>query len=397
MALSTVAMMDKALKEHYLPVVQDQMDNHSGPMISMIEKNTEEVEGKNIKMVLKYGRSGGVGASGETGPLPTASPRSYEHAEWGTKNIFGTIAISQKLILASKSNKGSWARQLSTQLEDTTNDCKDDFYRQIFGDGTGIITTVASATSAKTTIPVTNNIKFLREGMRIDVLASDGTPKEAGRSIIMRDKANMLIGVAGSAMTLAQGDIITVAGAYMNELTGMKAIFDNDKDLYKIPRSGDAKWFCTNIIDLAVENSGTMQELDEIRMQEAIDEADEEANSKIDYIQCGAGVARAYQYLQQSFKRNVEYMNLKGGFKAMSYNGMPLRKETYEDANVMRFLNQKDFGLFRMSDWDWMSEDGATLHRVAGTAGYEATLYFFGDLGCRKPKGQTLMKGIIEH
>ena len=54
--------------------------------------------------------------------------------------------------------------------------------------------------------------------------------------------------------------------------------------------------------------------ISEVVMQKAIDELEETADSKVDFIVCSAGVKRNYQSYLSSYRSNVDVMNLEGGF-----------------------------------------------------------------------------------
>jgi hypothetical protein len=98
-----------------------------------------------------------------------------------------------------------------------------------------------------------------------------------------------------------------------------------------------------------------------------------------------------------SLRSNIEIMTIKGGYKTMSYNGIPLVKDKYCPAGTMFQMEKGDFKLHKLADWDWLNNDGAILHRVANKPAYEATLVLYGDLGCRRPSGNTKLYGITEH
>lgn len=387
MALETMTTANKALKEFFLEPARVQLDEGSGPFYAKITKTTENVVGSDIVMPLKYGRSGGVGARAEDGDLPTPSARKWDQARWGTKNIFARIMLTDKLMKSSKSDAGAFADMLKSQMEDIMTDANDNLRREFFGNGTGILATCAAATSVNTI--TVSSTKYLAEGQIIDICDSTGTVKVQGRTITIRDTVAKTITIDGAAVTTLATDIITISGSYGMELTGLGSIFTVDGTLYGIDRSKN-KWFNPYV-------KGSTGELDELVMQTAIDNADQEMGSKIDFIMCGYGVARAFQYNQLQYKKNLEYQTLKGGYTAMTYNGVPISREKYETDGAMRFLESSDFKLYRVGDWDWMGEDGAILSRVAGKAAYEASLVMYADLGCDRPRAQSLLTGITEH
>lgn len=388
MTISSMALAEKALKEFLLEPFVKQLDERSGPFLAMILKNSEDVAGYKIKMPVQFGSTGGIGNRPDDGTTPESSPRDWEQAEWGTKNIYSTIALTSKLLKASRKDKGAFANMLTTYMEDAAKDANTDLRRQLFGDGTGILATLSAGTDVNALSA--DALKYILLGQIIDICASDGTVKTAKRKIINKDKVNTKFTIDGTGVTVVNGDIVTRNGNYGNELTGLKSLFTAGNTYCGIDRSS-ASWWEANIVDNA------SAELDEIVMQQCIDEADEEVGSEINFIMAAYDVARAYQYIQQTYKRNVEYMDLKGGYKAMSFNGTPISREKFMPDGTMDFLNTKDFKLYRMDDWDWMSEDGNILKKISGKAAYEAVLEWYGDLGCKRPAGQTRLINIIGH
>ena len=130
-------------------------------------------------------------------------------------------------------------------------------------------------------------------------------------------------------------------------------------------------------------------------IQEAIDYVDEVHDSKIDFIVCASDVKRMYMEYCAYNRMNVDYMNLDNGFKALSYNGIPLMSDRFVEDGTMYLLNSKDFKLHQLCDWRWLEgEDGRVLKQKAGKATYSATLVKYADLLCDKPCGQIKLSGF---
>lgn len=90
-------------------------------------------------------------------------------------------------------------------------------------------------------------------------------------------------------------------------------------------------------------------------------------------------------------------MEIAGGFKALSYNGIPIVADRFCPKNTMYFLNTNDFALHQLCDWQWLAdEDGKILRQVPGKPVYTATLVKYADLICSRPCGQGVIKGIVE-
>ena len=94
---------------------------------------------------------------------------------------------------------------------------------------------------------------------------------------------------------------------------------------------------------------------------------------------------------------SLSTMELEGGFKALSFNGIPVLVDRFCPAGTMYLLNTDDFKLCQLCDWQWLeAEDGKILKQVPGKAVYTATLVKYADLICERPCGQGRLSGIAE-
>ena len=90
-------------------------------------------------------------------------------------------------------------------------------------------------------------------------------------------------------------------------------------------------------------------------------------------------------------------MELNGGYKAISYNGIPIVSDRFCPEGTMYLLNSEDFTLHQLCDWAWLeAEDGKILKQNANKPTYSATLVKYADLLCNKPCGQAMLTGIKE-
>ena len=185
------------------------------------------------------------------------------------------------------------------------------------------------------------------------------------------------------------GAIITVQNSYGKEITGLKAIFKDSGSIYGLDRATH-KW----LIPYMKNNVG---EISETAIQTAIDELEENTGSKVNFIVCSSGVKRAYQKHLATYKRNIDVMELNGGYKALSYNGIPVISDRFCPEGTMYLLNTDDFILHQLCDWKWLEgEDGRVLKQVANKPVYSATLVKYADLVCTRPCGQAMLSGITE-
>ena len=135
--------------------------------------------------------------------------------------------------------------------------------------------------------------------------------------------------------------------------------------------------------------------IDEITIQKAIDRLEYNANSTVDFIAVAADVKYAYQEYMKEFKRNVDVMELNGGYKTLSYNGIPLVYDRFIEDGTMYLLDTSAFKLHQLCDWRYLeNENGKILRQTQGKPTYTATLVKYCDLICSRPNGQAKLTGI---
>ncbi|MBO7390568.1 MAG: phage major capsid protein [Clostridia bacterium] len=387
----TFTNADAALKNYYLEVVSNQLNTKISPFYAKIKHSIADVWGKNVIKLVPYGVNGGVGAGTETGSLPGAVGNSYMKFSTTLKNLYGTIELSDKVIRASENNTGAFINLLNAEMEGLLKASKFNFGRMIYGDGSGkLTTTVDNAGNNDKSLIKVDSVKPLIEGMVIDIYATGGnSPTYVSRKILEIDRANNIIKIDGAAPSsvIGSGYFLTVQGSYNLELTGLGAIFGSTGSIYGISRVTN-KW----LVPYMKSSNGAISSA---TFQEAIDFQEEAAGSEVNYISAAYDVRRFYLDYLALTRTNVDYMNLDGGFKAISYNGIPVVADRFVENGTMYILNTDDFMIHQLSDWSWIEGDnGKILMQKPGTPTYTATLVKYADLICNKPIGQAKISGI---
>lgn len=388
----TLSSADSALKSLYLGVITEQLNTTVNPLLARIKQTTQDVWGKEVRRVAQYGINGGIGAGSETGDLPTASGNSYDQFVLTLKNLYGTIEISDKAVRASENNAGAFVNLLNAEMEGLLKSSSFNFGRMLFGDGTGVLAKVASIDEFGTI--TVDNAKNLVEGMVVDFYTASGSKIAigAGRKILRVDRKGKTFAVNGTILDTANvpaGSFICVQGSYKMELTGLGSIFKNSGYIYGLDRS-TRPW-------LVPYMKSDVGEITDNVIQAAIDELEENSGSRVNFIICSSGVKRAYQSYLSSYRRNIDVMDLQGGYKAISYNGIPVVSDRFCPEGTMYLLNTDDFVLHQLCDWQWLEgENGKILRQVAGKPAYTATLVKYADLVCTRPSGQAMLSGITE-
>lgn len=366
-----------------------QLDTAINPLLAKIQRSTADVWGKEVRRLAQYGVNGGVGAGTEEGDLPSAAGNNYEQFVTTLKNLYGTIEISDKAVRASENNVGAFVNLLNAEMDGLIRSSAFNFGRMLFGDGSGVLCKVVSVSGNTVTA---DGVKNLIEGMVVDVLAAGGAPISGakGRRVVAVDRAAKTFTLSGDALTgVAKDNLVCVQGSYNLELTGIGAIFKDTGSLYGLDRATH-KW----MIPYMQSSVGT---LSETVMQKAIDWLEERAGSRVDFIVCSWGVKRALQNLLSENRRSTGVEVLAGGYKAMTYNGIPVVADRFCPDGTMYLLNTSDFCLHQLCDWKWLEgDDGKVLKQIAGKPLYTATLVKYADLVCARPCGQAMLTGITE-
>jgi hypothetical protein len=382
---------DAALKSYYLNAVSEQLNNYVNPFYAKIKHSTENVWGKEIRKLAISGINGGIGAGTEDGDLPTASSNGYCEFVTTLKNIYGSIEISDKAIRASENNSGAFVNLLNSEMDGLIKSGVINMSRMLFGDGTGILTKIDGAENGKIKV---RNTQTLFVGMSIDLLDENcnAFADYTGRKIISVDRVNKTITISGAIeeMYFLSGYSLSLHGSYMNELTGLGAIFNTESETLYGLRRADHDIVNPTVVDASAEF--TLE-----KIQQVIDMVEEKSGNQIDMIMCSVGVRNKVLQLLNSKTYYAGTVNLEGGFRSISFNGIPLVTDRFCPKGTMYLLNTKDFSLNQLCDWQWLEDDnGKILKQKPGKPIYTATLVKYADLLCANPSGQGALINIKE-
>ena len=385
----TLQTADNALKSFYLDAVTDALNVKANPLLAQFQRTNANVVGKDVKKAVRCGISGGIGAGSETGDLPSASDGTYIQLSLGLKNLYGTIEISDKAIRASASNEGAFVNLLNDEMQSLIKGASFNFGRMLFGDGTGKIAKVVETNGNSV---VLDTVAGLVEGMRISFCDGLGTYciDAVDRKITGVDRLNKTITFDGDAVTTATvpaGVNVCISGSINKELTGLGAIF-SENAIYGVERTYSA------MRPYMVTEAGA---INESILQTAMDAIEEQSGEKVNFIVCSWGVRRALMEYYKGQQIALPTMDIEGGFKAISYNGIPVVADRFCPEGTMYLLNTNDFKIHQLCDWQWLEgEDGKILKQVPGKPVYTATLVKYAELMCENPSGQGMISGITE-
>lgn len=422
---------DKILKIDYEGPVREQL-NQQKVLVQKLKKNHKDFVGKQAYIPVHKGRNVGVGARAESGTLPTAGQQQYDSLIYTVKNLYGRIKLTGPAIAASKSNTGAFVRAIQSEMEGLVKDLAQDENRQLWHDGSGILTRCGS-TSSSATVEV-ESTKFLKVGQTVQIVqTADGGNNAGGAqsSVTVSSITDTNTFVASSSVSTDSGDCVIADGSRdytssttwkgTREIWGLQAIvaggtvspYGNpgngldgstsgyeDSYIGRITRNGN-DWHKANV----VANGATLRSLTIDLMQQAFDLSDIEGATVPGLILTNHALKRQYAKLLYSDKRYTGSgeVTLDGGWKALEFNGVPLVADkdaslvlTPQALYAMYFLDMSSLEYHILEDWGWMERDGAVLSRVSDKDEYEATMFSYRQLGVSRSNSNTLLTDLAE-
>ena len=381
----TTTSADSALRSYYLDAVAEQLNKNVNPFLAAVAQTSSDVWGKDIKKTVVYGLHSGIGAGTEDGDLPSGTGNCYAQFTATLKNLYGKIEISDKAVRASRNDEGAFVDLLNEEMNGLVRSSSFNLGRMLFGDGSGKLAKISTVSGTKYTVDSTKNLMV---GMIVDIISDAGSTAAESRTVLTIDRNTKAITLSGESVSTAVNCGLYVQNSRNLEITGLGAIFSDSDTLYGLDRSENG-W----LNPVIVESVGSLTEL---AVQTAIDQVEENSGGKINFIVCSWGVRRALYNVLSKY-RQCDSIDLVGGSRAITFNGIPVVADRFCPDGTMYLLNTDDFRLHQLCDWQWLEgENGRVLNQIPGKPVYQATLVKYAELMCYRPCGQAMLTGITE-
>ena len=397
---ATLTTVNAILKEVYEPKIQDQLQ-HDAVALKRIEKSSDgvvsEVGGKYVTFPLHTRRNSGIGARNELEALPTAGQQGYASARVSLRYLYGLVRLSGQTMELADKNYQAFASALDQEMKGLKDDLLKDQNRQVYGDGSGAVATVATGGTVNNI--VTQTAQWAQLGMQVDVI--DGTTlgnvnptvKASNRQVTAINMATNTVTIDGAAVTVAVGDIVVRTGSVNREWSGFGSIFKTGT-FQNVDPTIEPSW--SPVTDA---NGGTNRPLSEglmILMNDNI-----RANGgKVTAMFSNLGVRRAYFNLLSQQRRYTNTTKFEGGFSGLAFTtdqgDIPFVVDIDAPKNRVYFINEDEITLYRESDWSFMDRDGSKFQRVIGYDAYEATMYQYSQMGTHRRNTHGLLTDITE-
>lgn len=414
--------VNQLLKEYYEPGIQDLLNNKT-ILRRRLKPSAQYIQGgKYVVIDLNTARSTGYAYLGEGGKLPDPKSQTYKQTQYTMRNSYARIKFTGPGASGTRSDRGSFARMMDSEIQGMARDVQCNDNRIMFGDGTGRLAQVSAVSGTTYTLRYPGGIvstglgtQYIEIGMTIAAMANASETtvlNEVGAETGYRNPSGTVIGSNITAVDYAAGTI-TVAIAHAaiaandyiylcsnvdsatgqesargNEPNGLAAIVDDADPTFQsgttgfwpqglgaIPSSSNPTWRAG-----VIDNGGVAVPFAADMFQKAMDLADMNGDGLVSAWYTTHGIRRQYLNTLVSSKRFNDTMEMDGGFKVLTYADRPIFVDKDCTRGRIYGLDEAAIWPAMETDYQWMDQDGNILHRLDNYDAFQATLYCYWQL-----------------
>jgi hypothetical protein len=400
----TVSGLAQAAVRVYDKVVHDQVFSKN-VLFSNVLKNVAQETGSSTKYITyKYGRNGGFASGSETMILPTAGGQSYLQGSIVMKQQFQSVSFSDVALQASKRSKEFLVNVLESEYSGAKEDLQRQLSREGWADGTGVLCRVNGSTGTTVTVDTPmvgkNPTDYISIGNGV-MFASDvvgtGTPVYGAVTAIT---GNTTFTISADP-TFADNDYVFLAvptatvptvGCNATDLMGLKGLIDDASyvDTFQGHARSSYPWLSSYVND-----SGSDRSLTDALLHTTFIEAGKKGAPK--FILTSWDVVSAYgQLLSPDRRYTSAETTLKGGFKGVEFNGIPMVADYDAPYNEAYFIDPSTLSVEDLAPISFVQENGEILLRSSTQAAYTATLRYYANLANSAPNKSSALRNVIK-
>jgi hypothetical protein len=401
------ANADAILKNYYLEPIREtlnqkavlmfaadddgQPDSSKGENVPFrgLSRDAEDVTfaGRQWILPAHTSRNEGIGAIADGGTLPTAGQQGWTDMQDSIKHNVGVIELTRYAIRLSRQSEGAFVRLLEKETKGVVDDKRKDVNRQGYGNQTG---TLAACTADGANTATVDTVQFLRVGMFVDLInVTNDAVLASNRQITAINATTKVVTYSGADVAVTVDHRFVRTGSWKKEIHGLGDLINDTGTLHGVDSTAAANQWHKSVVKYGTSTGatgGTPQTFSEDLGQQVVDQVGSSGQGETELIITTRGVRRRYVGLLKSQKRfnDKDAVTLRGGFKAILFNEMPLVFDDDCPKGNMYFLNLDAFLWVYLPDgdqpgnWDWVDDDGAILSRKADRSdAFEA--YFAAD------------------
>lgn len=400
MSTYTLEGAEALLKDVYVGPIIEQI-NQKTYAIDQFERDSAHLsgDGKRSIVPVHVNRNRGRGSRGDNANLPIPGHQEDKDAIIRTRYHYYGMELTDPAVEASKNTEGAFANLMTRETTMLAKDMRKDMNRQVFGNGTGALSTVREA-STSTTVKLTS-VQQIGVGDFVDVLkVSDGSASGAGiknvevtaRTTGATPTITISTALAGSTSTEYA---VYIAGSYKKEMDGLRNILESERTLHEINSSSAGNGFWNPGSRINAEEAVAGESL----FERMLDEVGVNGNGEVETILTTRGIKRRLADTYQSQKRfnDARATTINGGYTAIYVNEIPVVFDDDCPKGYAFGINKDSFRWFELTKPGWLSQNGVIFEKkiseISGVTGvgaakmnvWQAWFRWYCALGCIAP------------
>jgi hypothetical protein len=396
---ATLTTVNALSKEVYGPRVIEQLENEivvTKRMEKSSEGVSEDVGGKYVTFPLRVRRNAGIGYRNENEALQAAGQQGWVSVRVPLRYGYGRVRMTGQTMELVETNAQAFANAMDEEMTGLKDDIKKDVNRILWGNGLGVLATVAGVNAIGVTAIdlgalAFEDTKYIDMDMVIDILDVTGAVvKVAGATVTGINEATSVITInPGLTAATVAGDIVVRQGNFGREPNGLTSLVSNAAGaIQNLTPAAEPEWQSR-----VTASGGALAESAMIAMCDGL----RQKGGRPSVIFSDLGSRRAYFNLLTTQRRFTETKEFQGGFRGMTFSydeDIPLVTDVDAPAGKMWFIKEDMFTLYQSQDWHWEEKGGGTWKWVTGFDAFEALFKKYWELGIKRRNVQGVLTGI---
>lgn len=347
---------------------------------------------KQTKVKVRYEHTQGLGARAYTDDIPDAGHSRVTECFIPLAAIYGRVQAYDLVMRLTKMDPNALIEELDDEMESLFIQVRKDIQRMYFGDGTGVLATVAAANGGGTAVTVDSTWQ-LPYNAKVDIVRGGAVVSAANE---IAGIGSAITATLGTGFSVLVGDIIVRNGAYNKEMQGLEQIIANTGTFQGIITDNNY-WWAANVDD----NGGVPGDIDLKRIHIMWNTCRTRGTrTKPTLIVTTPDICSAVAYIAM---HKLQYQSAGG---PVSYNigweGVVLEDKKFLEEpdctpQTMYFLNVMDLIRDPVDEPDWLRDGAGVLRLARGVqkAMYEALLVYYDNLGAKRRNGMGKITNIL--
>lgn len=410
----TRTTLSSILKEDYLPPIQAQF-NQKKLLLRKLKRNRRDVGGEGALIPIMGERTHSYGSRAESGTLPSASSNSYTQSVQPMKFHYAKIKVTGPSLTVARKDKYAFARTLNAEISGATEGFINDFNRQLYGNGSGILTKCGVTSDANTVVLDTTDgdlghgTRYLQPGMTVDIKTmSTGADQTNGAGIVIDsiDESAGTFAFTGTSVTTAATHAVYVvdnvtAGSAAHEAMGISGII-SARNPSSIGATAPANLQGLTIAaapfwKASVLSASSNRDISLELMHDLLIDIDKKSGlgDGIDFFVTTHEVWKNYGLLLTPDRRYAGTPDKwDGGFKYLTFDGIPVYFDKDCPGNRVFAVNTDHLTLYEEAPVQWDETDGALLKWDGSTDAFEAFLVYYANLGTDRRQAHGVLEDL---